>query len=145
MIAPTCVYLSLFFLYLASLAVVDTLFLFTVGVVWLSMINVPFYNTVGPCQLVVYCRHVCHFLSVWYVLGFTFERFVIVRFPLRKDWLCRPRRARQVVATLTCAALALYIFTTFTNGVLFAGDDEDDHRGIDNVVLLPPLCIELPR
>lgn len=130
--------------YLASLAVVDTLFLLAVGTVWLSMVDLPVYHTVGPCQLVVYCRHVCHFLSIWYVLGFTFERFVIVRFPLRKDWLCRPRRARQIVAALAVAALALYSFTSITNGVLFGGD-EDGVGDADNVISLPPVCIEFPE
>ena len=102
--------------YLASLAVVDMLFLLCLSVIWLSWVRVNIFHRHIWCQCVVYLSYVCTFLSVWYVVSFTIERYIIVHYPLKKDLFCSRRRAKTVVGLLAVLAIVLYSFSAFTNG-----------------------------
>ena len=75
------------------------------------------YHRPGWCQLFVYTTYVACFLSVWYVVCFTVERYLMIRFPLKRQELCRPGRAKAVVASLAVVALILYNFAIWTSGV----------------------------
>ena len=72
------------------------------------------HNHRGWCQLFVYSTYVTSFLSVWYVVCFSFDRYLIVRFPLKRQVLCRPARAKIVVSGMTALAMVLYIFALWT-------------------------------
>ena len=104
--------------YLASLAVADSLFLLVLLCLWLSSIHLPVFHKNVLCQTIVYMSYVSRFLSVWYVVGFTLERYIMIRFPLRKDWFCTPESARKFVCYAALLGLGLYSFATFTNGVV---------------------------
>lgn len=117
--------------YLASLALADMGFLLSLFIVWLGSVRIPVFTRNVWCQSVVYLTYVCTFLSVWYVVSFTVERYIIVWYPLRKDRFCTPRRARIVVLTLALAACVLYSFGTWTSGVV--------------EVLGMPVCIPYPQ
>ncbi len=108
-------------IYLASLAVADLLYLLSLTVVWLSWIHVPLLHHIGCCQLVTYLKNVCTFLSVWYVVCFTVDRYIIVCYPLRRDRYCTPRLARRVVLLLAAVALLLYAYSTVTTGIQTVG------------------------
>lgn len=59
----------------------------------------------GLCQLTYYSGGVFSFLSVWFVVSFTLERYIAVRYPLRRLQWCTVGRARLVVcgvATFAC-------------------------------------------
>ncbi|KAK2148280.1 hypothetical protein LSH36_505g00034 [Paralvinella palmiformis] len=103
-------------IYLASLAVVDMLFLWCLSMIWLSWVHVDVFHRHVWCQCIVYMTYVCTFLSVWYVVSFTIERYIIVYYPLKKDLLCTRRRAKTTVTLLAIVALVLYSFSTVTNG-----------------------------
>ncbi|KAK2162568.1 hypothetical protein LSH36_96g04019 [Paralvinella palmiformis] len=118
--------------YLAALALVDTGFLLSLLIVWLDKVDVPLFDKQGWCQMVVYLTHLCPFLSVWYVVGFTAERYVIVWHPLRKDRFCTPRTSKLGVGVLSVVGLTLYSFTTWTSGIMIVTGDE-------------PMCIPFPR
>jgi len=60
---------------------------------------------------------VASFLSVWYVVCFTVERYLMIRFPLKRQEICRPGRAKAVVGSLAGVALVLYNFAIWTSGV----------------------------
>ena len=80
--------------YLAALAISDTGFLICVFVSWCSLVGVHLYHMQGWCQFFVYLTYVCGFLSVWYIVAFTVERYIVVCFPLRRQEVCSPQRAR---------------------------------------------------
>ena len=105
-------------MYLATLALVDTGFLLSLFIVWLDKVKIPIFHYNGWCQLVVYLTHLCPFLSVWNVVGFTAERYVIVWHPLRKDRFCTPLKTKISVGVLTVLGLALYSFTAWTSGIM---------------------------
>ena len=117
--------------YLASLALADMGFLVSLFIVWLSLLKIPLFHRHIWCQTVVYFTYVCTFLSVWYVVSFTVERYIIIWYPLRKDCFCTTRRARIVVITLALGACVLYSFATWTSGV--------------NDILGVPVCMPFPR
>lgn len=41
---------------------------------WFELVDIPVFNKNGFCQLFVYIKYVCSFLSVWFVVAFTVER-----------------------------------------------------------------------
>jgi len=75
------------------------------------------YHRRGWCQFFVYATYVASFLSVWYVVCFTVERYLTIRFPLKRQDLCRTARAKAVVFSFAGLALVLYNFAIWTSGV----------------------------
>jgi len=107
--------------YLAALALSDTFFLITLFCSWIFNFDVNVWNRSGWCQFLVYIAYVTSFLSVWYVVAFTAERYLIVCFPLKRQILCRPRRAKIVVVTFAGVALILYNYSLWTVHVAILG------------------------
>ena len=102
--------------YLAALAVADTGFLFCVFASWITNFNINVYHQPGWCQVFVYLTYVFSFLSVWYVVGFTVERYIAVRFPFKRGDMCTVGRARVVVIALAIFSLVAYNFAIWTSG-----------------------------
>ena len=101
--------------YLAALAVADTGFLLCVIASWSSNINVSIYHQPGWCQTFVYLNYIFSFLSVWYVVGFTVERYIAVCFPFKRANMCTVQRARLVVIGLAVLAIMFYTFAIWTS------------------------------
>lgn len=93
--------------YLAALAISDTGFLVSLLIAWLNMVGVGIFNRPGYCQFFVYLPTLCSFLSVWFVVSFTVERFVAVRYPLRRQSMCTVARAKTIIVFLTLLGLVL--------------------------------------
>ncbi len=103
--------------YLAALAASDSGFLVCLFVSWSNDIGIHLYHTNGWCQVFVYLTYVWSFLSVWYIVAFSIERYIVVCFPLRRPEVCSPKRAKIVVVSLAVFALGLYTFTIWTSGI----------------------------
>ena len=108
--------------YLAFLAAVDNAFLITLLLVWFGWVEIHIFKREGWCQTIIYGTYVCSFLSVWTVLFFTVDRFIVVFFPLRRQRMCTRRRAVLSMSMLTSAALLFYSFTFKTFGVVYMND-----------------------
>ena len=104
--------------YLSALALADSGFLLMLSMTWLNVLHVPLFHTQGLCQLFVYLTYVFGFLSVWYVVTFTVERFVVVCYPLYRYTWCTSGRARLVVASFAGVAAVAYSFTLWTSKVV---------------------------
>lgn len=104
-------------IYLAALALADLGFLLCVLVSWASNMGLDIYTQNGWCQSFMYLTYVSSFLSVWYVVSFTAERYIAVHFPLQRQGLCTTRRAKILVSVLAMASLVLYSFGIWTSGV----------------------------
>lgn len=75
--------------YLGALAICDTGFLISLFVTWMELMGyTALFNRAGFCQFFIYLSTLCSFLSVWLVVAFTVERFVAVRYPLRRKSMC---------------------------------------------------------
>ena len=103
--------------YLAALAITDTLFLICLLVSRGSQSGNSIYTRNGWCQTFLYVTYLSSFLSVWYVVSFTCERYISVNYPLRRQQLCTKRRAKLVVCSLAAFAAVLYSFGLWTSGV----------------------------
>ncbi len=104
--------------YLAALAVSDAGFLICVFFLWLINVNVNIYHTLGWCQTVVYLTYVFGFLSVWYVVCFTVERYIAVCFPFKRGKMCTTRRAKIVVVAMAMFAMLAYSFALWTSDII---------------------------
>ena len=118
-------------MYLAFRAAIDNVSLIFVFVVWFGWVGIHIFHKNGWCQTVLYCMYVCSFLSVWTVVSFTCERWIVVFHPLKRHRLCTRKRALIVMASLTISALAFYTFSIFTTRVRYAS-------GL-------PICSQSPR
>lgn len=95
-------------IYLGILAISDSGFLVVgVFVPWLQMVKVNLFNRQGFCPVLIYLGSSCSSLSVWLVVAFTVERYVAVRWPLRRQFLCTVTRAKMTVMGLTALAILL--------------------------------------
>lgn len=107
--------------YLAALSLADTGFLVQLFASWLSYVRVFIFHKDGWCQTFVYLAYVCSFLSVWFVVGFTAERYIAVCYPLKRQNMCTVARAKIVVFGLTIFALLAYSFGAWTTGIIANG------------------------
>ena len=99
-------------IYLVAINAVGVAFL---ACVMLSWINVYKFN--GACQTLTYFTYVSSFLDVWYVVGFTVERYIAVHYPLRRTSLCTATKARRTVVLLAVIAGFAYNYVAWTSGV----------------------------
>ena len=104
--------------YLVALSAVDVVFLTCVLLSWTAETPINLYCINGPCQMFTYVTHVSSFLGVWYVVGFTVERYVAVHYPLRRQSVCTAAKARRVVLSLAGFAALLYSFSFWMYGVI---------------------------
>ena len=100
--------------YLAALAIADTGFLLCVFIMWSHNINWNLHHQPGWCQLFVYLTYFFSFLSVWYVVSFTVERFIAVCFPFKRSTMCTVRRARIVVIVMPVMSSIMYNYALWT-------------------------------
>ncbi|ELT93784.1 hypothetical protein CAPTEDRAFT_26871, partial [Capitella teleta] len=104
-------------LYLAALSIVNVVFLVCVLLSWSVNIGIHTYQRNGFCQMFTFFTYVSSFLSVWFVVSFTAERYIAVHYPLRRYQFCTTSRARIVVVCLSCFAAVIYSYGTWTSGV----------------------------
>ena len=109
--------------YLAFLNVVDTGFLLSLFITWFSWLEIRLFHKQVLCQLVLYSTFVFAFLSVWTVVAFTVERFIVVFHPLKRQRLCTRKKAKIVLISLTVFAMTFYSFPLWCAEVI------SDHRG----------------
>ena len=105
-------------IYLACLAIVDTVFLFSVFIAWLSWLKIHLVHQEGWCHVVIYMTYVCGFMSVWCVVCFTVERYIVVSFPLKKHTITS-KRAKIIVCSLCAFSLAVYSFAIWTSEIKY--------------------------
>ncbi|KAI0229879.1 hypothetical protein LSAT2_019712 [Lamellibrachia satsuma] len=119
--------------YLAALAVSDNGLLLCVFVSWAPRIGLDLLQRPGWCEAFVYLTYVFSFLSVWYIVIFTAERYVAVCLPLHRRRICTARRARTVVAAVALFAALAYTFATWTSAPVLLPDAHTRY------------CMPLPR
>lgn len=100
-------------IYLAALAWSDNVFLCCLLLEWLSTTGVDIYSRDGWCQLFVYLTYVTSFLSVWYVVAFSIERYIAVCYPLRRQQLCTTSKAKWAVSGCAVLSFLLHMYSLF--------------------------------
>ncbi|CAH1782918.1 unnamed protein product [Owenia fusiformis] len=100
--------------YLSALSITDTGLLVMIFIVWLESVNVSTYHKNGWCQLVEYMSHVCAFLSVWFIISFTVERYIAIFHPGRSQEMCTTKRSIGVVILMVFIGCSGYLSIIWT-------------------------------
>ena len=103
--------------YLSVLSLSDTIYLVCLFFVWLPRVNVTSFHREGWCQANIYLMNVSQFISVWSVVCFTVERYILLCRPLIKDRWCQPRVALRASAIIALVPLIYFIRDFWTHGV----------------------------
>ncbi|XP_053673347.1 growth hormone secretagogue receptor type 1-like [Anopheles nili] len=91
--------------YLSALGLSDTFYLIGQFVAWLNLVDLKIYTQEICCRFFTFSSTMCCFLSVWFVVAFTVERFIVVLYPLRRQTMCTVRRAKIVILGLTITGI----------------------------------------
>lgn len=94
--------------YMAALALSDSGFLSILLCIWLQKMNIHEYVTQLWCQFIVFGAYIFGFLSVWFTVLFTIERYKVVCYPLKATQICTKRRAR--LSTLIICVFAVFLY-----------------------------------
>ncbi|KAH9515516.1 hypothetical protein Btru_011303 [Bulinus truncatus] len=105
------------YLYLATLAVVDTVVLYC-GLLrhWIrEMADVDLQDTSdGACKFIVTMSYVSSDLSAWLITAVTVERYIVVCYPFRASSMCNVSRAKKVIALLIFIILSINVHFLWT-------------------------------
>ena len=58
------------------------------------------------------------FSTAWLVAAFTFERLIVVRYPLKRPVICTVRRAKVIIGSLTVTILIVQTISLFTTDTI---------------------------
>lgn len=100
--------------FLAALAAVDNVFLISLVISWIDGHIRTLLTLDFACETLVYMTYVASFLSAWFIVGFTCERYIAICFPLRSHYLCSVFREKVTVYVLTIIALVAYNYSFWT-------------------------------
>lgn len=121
--------------YLAALGLSDTVFLLVAFVTWLNFLSINIYNRPGYCEIFTYISGLCSFLSVWFVVAFTIERYIAVLYPLKRQSMCTVKRACSVLMCLVAVGIVLniplYIYASpvYSKDMMdYICDIKEDHK-----------------
>ncbi|EDS28350.1 conserved hypothetical protein [Culex quinquefasciatus] len=106
--------------YLAALGLSDTCYLFGLFITWLNLIDVKIHTLEVYCQFLMFLSNLCSFLSVWFVVAFTVERFIAVLYPLKRQTMCTVRRAKMVISALTLIGVFISMPVIFFASPLYS-------------------------
>jgi len=102
--------------FLGALSAADNTFLTALLLTWIDGEVMSFLTSDIACQLIIYLTYIASFLSVWFIVGFTCERYIAVCHPLRRPRLCSVYREKITVAALTVWACLMYNYSFWTTG-----------------------------
>ena len=103
--------------FLGSMAGADNLFLLSLLITWFDGEIATIITHDLSCQLLIYFTYVTSFLSVWFIVGFTLERYIAICFPLKRQVMCSVRREKIAVACMTLSAAIMYNYSFWTAGM----------------------------
>ena len=100
--------------YMAALAVTDTVVLWSTFFGMVSVVYYPSMNGLWFCKMVSYVSSISSPLSSWLVVTMTIERFIVVYFPFKSGKFCNVKNARIAVCLLAAFFVILSVHEPIT-------------------------------
>jgi hypothetical protein len=126
--------------FLAAISLTDTGFLLTLFTVNLQTFNLNIFNSHNyMCKLIVFSTYLFSFLSVWFIVMFTTQRFIIVYFPLKRKDYCTRKINLFVIVVLVLISITIYSFSLVTAGI----EQESYLNNETNSSIVIPKCVTL--
>lgn len=119
-------------LYMAALAVSDTIILTSAGYYYFATVVLdPYYRMEdNDCAVMVYFLQAAFFNGVIIIISMTVDRFIAIRYPLKAVIHCTPRRAKITIAVTICVSLVynlpLAFISEMVDDIICAGFAKKD-------------------
>ena len=111
--------------YLAFLSLVDAGFLCCLIVVGTDFLrNTSVAHSNGFCQVLPFLTYVFGFLSVYTVVCFTVERFIVTFYPLKRQAICTRKRAKITLLFVSVIAIILFSFPLYMSDVIYSNGEQ---------------------
>lgn len=102
--------LPTFACFFAAICISDTLYLCNMLISWLKYMNVYIHNENFYCQFFTYVSRLCSFISVWFTVALTVERYIAMTHLLKRKMMCmRKRKTIKLLIGSTIVGCAIYI------------------------------------
>ena len=121
--------------YLIALSVSDSLYLLALFFKWLGRFDISVYDSAGWCQFFYYILNACQFLSVWFVVCATADRFILHVFPSRRHPANTVLRVKVVVIAFSISAIVIYLNLSLMTGV-------DGYPSVGKMCLVQPMFVK---
>ena len=134
--------------FLAALAAVDNTFILGALLNWVNDKLYAILKTDLSCQVLIFMTYAASFLSVWFIVGFTCEWYIAIRFPLKRAIMCSVGREKVVVLILTLLTCFLYNFSFWTTVAIQSGTEmqctyRGEYFGFLNIAIWIDTCITM--
>ena len=113
-------------IYLTIMAMADMAFL-VVGIIpeWLEACQFFIVNEVHPvtCKLEKFLFYTFGDVAIWIMCAFTFDRFIAVCFPFKKQHVCTPKYAKITAVVIMVVSCGKNMHVFWTRGPVFDSSD----------------------
>lgn len=79
--------------YLTCMGISDSLILLDLSLEWMDSFDFTFYGSNYVCKILTFINRIAHFLSVWLIVAFTVERFLVAVIARRQT----TQKSRQAI------------------------------------------------
>lgn len=105
--------------YIVGMTITDSLFLLSLLAVWLETVfGVRLYNSDGWCQAITCLSSISGFLSLWYAVALSVDRFLYIFFPGKRNVLTTSARAKIVCLALFWLAVPVHLNMSIISGAV---------------------------
>lgn len=105
-------------IYLTAIAVTNSSFLAALFVIWLSRLNIQLYNTPGWCQFLTLISCASNFLSSWYMVCLSLDRYIYIYKQKLRTKFCTTLCAKLTVLLIGTIAISIFVNISLTVGVM---------------------------
>ncbi|XP_017013816.2 uncharacterized protein Proc-R [Drosophila takahashii] len=133
-------------IYLTALAITDIAYLTCQLILSLQHYDYPKYNFKIYWQLYGYFVWLCDsfgYISIYIAVCFTIERFIAIRYPLKRQTFCTESLAKKVIAAVAIFCLLSTLSTAFEHTITVGWKQIDDayqpcNQTVANISPTPP-------
>lgn len=106
---------------IAAISICDMGFLVTLLFIWIKDQGIDIYEVPGLCQMVIFMSHFFPFLSFWHMIAMCLVIMICPKSHCLTNTCNTVGKARTLVISLSVFSFTVYIYKTWTNGIVYMG------------------------